>query len=110
MQGWAFDLPLKRLESAGGRRSWIDGLLHRHTETCFLMGTAVAMQNAALDRLVDFAEGRIQAGLNSGLGFIARSSGVGITSTEAALHKSAHGGLVSLVLEAVALSDLDALL
>lgn len=68
------------------------------------------MQNATLDSLVDFAEGCIQAGLNRGLGFVARGGGVGITSTEAALHKSAHGGLVGLVLEAVALSDLDALL
>ena len=99
----------KQLDSAGGR-SRIDGLLHRHGETCLLVGTGVAMQNATLDRLIDFAEGCIQAGLNGGLGFVARGGGVGITSTEAALHESAHGGLVSLVLEAVALSDLDALL
>ena len=74
------------------------------------MGTCIAVENSTLHGFVDLAERGIQAGLNVGLGFIARGGAVGGTGTEATLHQRAHRRLVSLVLKAVALSDLDAFL
>ena len=74
------------------------------------MSTGVAVQNTSLDGLVDLAECSVHAGLNTCFRFIAGGCGVGVTGTQAALHQSAHGRFVGLVLETVALSDLDALL
>ena len=74
------------------------------------MGTRIAMKHAAFHGLINLAEGCVHAGLNAGLGLITRGGAIGLTCTEAALHQGAHRRLVSLVLKAVALSDLDALL
>lgn len=68
------------------------------------------MQHAALHSLVNLAECGIQTGLNCGLRLITGGSSVSLTSAETALHERAHRRLVGLVLQAVALSDLDALL
>ena len=73
------------------------------------MGTCVAMQNTSLHSFVNLAECRIHTRLNTGFCLIARGSGVGLTGTQTALHQSAQGRFVGLVLEAIALSDLDAL-
>ena len=74
------------------------------------MSARIAMQHTALHSLVNLAERCIQTGLNCGLRLFPGGGTVGITSAEAALHERAHRRLVSLVLQAVALSDLDALL
>ena len=74
------------------------------------MSSGVAVQNASLDSLVNFAECGIHAGFNTGFRLITGRCCVGITGTDTALHESAHGRLVGLVLKAIALSDLDAFL
>ena len=74
------------------------------------MSSGIAVQHTTLNSLVDLAEGGVPAGLNRCLGFVSWGGDVGIAGTETALHQRSHSGLVSLVLETVALSDLDALL
>ena len=74
------------------------------------MSTVVAMQNTHLHSLVDLAEGSIHAGLHGCFGVVTRLGGVSIASREATLHQGAQRRLVSPVVEAVALCDLNALL
>ena len=74
------------------------------------MSAGIAVEHATLDSLIDLAESSIHAGLNTGFRLITGRCCVGITGTDTALHESAHGRLVGLVLKAIALSDLDAFL
>ena len=74
------------------------------------MSTVVAVKNANFDGLVDFAESSAHAGLHRRLGLVTGLGGIGLTCREAALHQGAQRRLVALVVETVALGDLNALL
>ena len=74
------------------------------------MGTVVAVKNANLDGLVNFAESGAHAGLHRCFGLVTGRRGIGLTCREAALHQGAQRRLVALVVETVALGDLNALL
>ena len=74
------------------------------------MRTVVAVQHTHLHGLVDLAESSVQAGLHRCLGIVTRLGGIGVASGEATLHQGAQRRLVSPVVEAIALCDLNALL
>ena len=96
--------------SESARGGGLDRLLHGSTQTRLLMGTVVAVKHTHLHSLINLAERSAHAGLNSGLGLIARCSGISIASCEATLHQGAQSGLVGLVVKTVALGDLNAFL
>jgi len=76
----------------------------------FWFRAGVAVHHATLDRLVDLAEGCVQAGANHDPGFIIRLLVVGRYRREAALHQRAHRRFVGAVEQPVALGNLDAFL
>jgi len=92
-----------------GGASRLNHLFDGRAEPGLLVGTGVAVHHPNLHRLIDFAEGGIQAGLNRFFGGIARGLAEGGAGGEAALHQGAHGRLVGAVLQAVAFGNLDAL-
>ena len=67
------------------------------------------MQNAHLDGLVDFAEGRVHRALNRRLGSITGLLAVSVTGEEATLHQGAKGGFVGAIAHSIAFGNLNPL-
>ena len=85
-------------------------MLHSLAQASFLVGTRIAVQDAPLHGLVDFAEGRIKAGVDQFLPGITGFIGVGSTGLKALFHQRTDTGAVDAVSEPVALGNLNALL
>ena len=73
------------------------------------MSASIAVQSTNLDGLVNLAEGCVQAVIDSFFGRLARLTAIAFTSTEAPLHQGAKRRHIAAVVQAVALSNLDAL-